>query len=165
MKYLCLLSDWLFERAKIYHLKVHISHKKVRQEAKSDHPLFRPANSCGLISFQARTLALLDLSRHATLLRVLLDETISFQDSDCSFLKKKNRFYSSIDGKEMPLLRFLTRYDRRPDCLNLLVFVQASFFFLLRLPPSLLAFRSLSLPGSLSNDVFERRTSTGSGLF
>ena len=29
----------------------------------------------------------------------------------------------------MPLLRFLTRYHRRPDCLNLLVFVQASFFF------------------------------------
>lgn len=119
----------MFERAKIYHLKVHISHKKVRQEAKSDHPLFRPANSCGLISFQARTLALLDLSRHATLLRVLLDETISFQDSDCSFLKKKNRFHSSIDGKEVPLLRFLTRYHRRPDCLNLLVFVQARFFF------------------------------------
>lgn len=135
----------MFERAEIYHLKVHISHKKVRQEAKSDHPLFRPANSCGLISFQARTLALLDLSRHATLLRVLLDETISFQDSDCSFLKKKNRFYSSIDGKEKPLLRFLTRYHRRPDCLNLLVFVQASFFFLLRLPPSFFAFPSLSL--------------------
>ena len=105
--------------------------QKVKTGSKSDpaHPLFRPANSCGLISFQARTLALLDLSRHATLLRVLLDETISFQDSDCSFLKKKNRFYSSIDGKEMPLLCFLTRYHRRPDCLNLLVFVQASFFF------------------------------------
>lgn len=57
--------------------------------------------------FQARPLALLDLSRHATLLGVLLDETISFQDSDCSlFEKKKNRFDSFIDGKEMPFVAF-----------------------------------------------------------
>ena len=107
VKYLCLLSDWLFETAKIYHLKVHISHKKVRQEAKSDHPLFRPANSCGLISFQARTLALLDLSRHATLLRVLLDETISFQDSDCSFLKKKTGFTLLLTAKKCLCCVFL----------------------------------------------------------
>ncbi|CAH3024112.1 unnamed protein product [Porites evermanni] len=38
VKYLCLLSDWLFKRAKIYHLKVHISHKKLKQGAKVTPP-------------------------------------------------------------------------------------------------------------------------------
>ena len=108
VKYLCLLREWLFKRAKIYHLKVHISHKKVKQGAKVTAPArCLGHNSCGLISFQARTLALLDLSRHAALLGVLLDETISFQESDCSlFEKKKDRFYSSIDGKQMLFFAF-----------------------------------------------------------
>ena len=92
VKYLCLLSEWLFKRAKIYHLKVHISHKKVKQGANVTAPArCLGHNSCGLISFQARTLALLDLSRHATLLGVLLDETISFQESDCSLFEKKRQ--------------------------------------------------------------------------
>ena len=120
----------MFERAKIYHLKVHISHKKVRQEAKSDHPLFRPANSCGVISFQARTLALLDLSRHATLSsEYCLTKQAVFKTVTAACLKKKKTgFTLLLTAEKCLLLCFLARYHRRPDCLNLLLFVQARFF-------------------------------------
>lgn len=137
----------MFKRAKIYHLKVHISHKKLKQGAKVTHPLFRPANSCGLICFRARTLALLDLSRHATLSSeyCLTKQSVFKTVTAACLKKKKNRFYSSFDGREMPFVAFSCSLSSPSWLLELAYFRSRKIFFLLRLPPSFFASRSLSL--------------------
>lgn len=130
-----LIKCWLFKRAKIYHLKVHISHKKLKQGAK-----VTPPTRC-----LGQPMVVGSLSRN-TLLGVLLYETISFQDSDCSLFEKK----------QQQVLLFYWRQRNAFCCVFLLVIIAVliawtcffSFkqgFFLLRLPPSFFAFRSLSL--------------------